>query len=65
MSAGTFRVTSGSGAGEIESSLVTSLTDETPPTITVTTPGNRAEIRFDADASADISIGFSGSLRPR
>ncbi|MEU0957160.1 RHS repeat-associated core domain-containing protein [Streptomyces niveus] len=61
VSASTFRVLSGSAAGEIESSVVTSLTDETPPTITVATPGNRAQVRFDADAGADIGIGFTGS----
>ncbi|MFI6086071.1 RHS repeat-associated core domain-containing protein [Streptomyces sp. NPDC051217] len=61
VSAGTFRVVSGSGAGEIESSVVTSLTDESPPTVTVAMPGNRAEVRFDADEGADIGIGFTAS----
>lgn len=61
VSADSFRVLSGSGAGEIESSAVTSLTDESPPTLTVATPGNRAQVLFDADAGADIGIGFTGS----
>ncbi|WP_329392110.1 RHS repeat-associated core domain-containing protein [Streptomyces sp. NBC_01716] len=60
-SADSFRVLSGTGVGEIESSVVTSLTDESPPTVSVATPGNRAQVRFDADAGADIGIGFTAS----
>ncbi|MFD3483256.1 RHS repeat-associated core domain-containing protein [Streptomyces sp. NPDC058665] len=60
-SADTFRVVSGTGAGEIETSVVTSLTDESPPTVSVATPGNRAQVRFDAGAGADIGIGFTAS----
>ncbi|MFE2601034.1 RHS repeat-associated core domain-containing protein [Streptomyces sp. NPDC059396] len=60
-SVGTFRVTAGTGAGEIETSEETSVTDETPPTVSVTTPGNQAQVIFDADAGDDISIGFTES----
>ncbi len=54
-----FRVQSG-GAGEIESSATTSATDETPPTLSVTTPGNRAQVLFDAEQGEDIGLGFTG-----
>ncbi|MEV6143643.1 polymorphic toxin-type HINT domain-containing protein [Streptomyces sp. NPDC051992] len=46
---------------EIESSEKTSVTDEAPPTVSVTTPGNRAEVLFDADQGDNISFGFTGS----
>ncbi|WP_079125462.1 RHS repeat-associated core domain-containing protein [Streptomyces lushanensis] len=60
-SAGTFKVTAGTGAGVIETSEETSVTDETPPTVSVTTPANQAQVIFDADAGDDISVGFTES----
>ncbi|MFC5802176.1 RHS repeat-associated core domain-containing protein [Streptomyces formicae] len=55
-----FRVVSG-GGGQVESSEITSVTDTTPPTVSVTTPGNLAQVLFDADAGADIGFGFTAS----
>ncbi|MFD8917445.1 RHS repeat-associated core domain-containing protein [Streptomyces sp. NPDC059569] len=60
-SAAAFRLVAGDGGGEIETSVETSVTDETPPTVSVTTPGNQAQVVFDADAGDDISIGFTES----
>ncbi|MEV7090535.1 RHS repeat-associated core domain-containing protein [Streptomyces sp. NPDC093085] len=56
-----FTVQSGAGAGEIEMSVTTSVTDPSPPTVAVTTPGNRAEVLFDADEGDDINLGFAGN----
>ncbi|MGW2055007.1 RHS repeat-associated core domain-containing protein [Streptomyces sp. NPDC001840] len=61
VTATTFRVTTAGGNGDIESSETTSVTDETPPTISVTTPGNRAQILFDVDPGDDIGFGFTNS----
>ncbi|MFE2599102.1 hypothetical protein ACFXCZ_21805 [Streptomyces sp. NPDC059396] len=52
---------SGSGDGDIDSSATTSFTDETPPVLSVTTPGNRAQVLFDADAGDDIGFAITGS----
>ncbi|MFE6978574.1 IPT/TIG domain-containing protein [Streptomyces sp. NPDC057682] len=56
----TFSMLSG-GASEFETTVTTSVTDETPPTVAVTTPGNKARVLFDGDAGQDISVGVSGS----
>ncbi|MFE4177251.1 RHS repeat-associated core domain-containing protein [Streptomyces sp. NPDC056909] len=60
-SATEFRVTRGDGGGEIESSAETSVTDETPPTVSVTTPGNQTQVVFEANAGDDINFGFTES----
>ncbi|MFD3483499.1 RHS repeat-associated core domain-containing protein [Streptomyces sp. NPDC058665] len=60
-SASSFRVESGEGEGEIETSEETTVGDETPPTVSVTTPGNRAQVVFDAEAGDDINVGFTES----
>ncbi|MFE9889078.1 RHS repeat-associated core domain-containing protein [Streptomyces scopuliridis] len=56
-----FRVTTSGTNGEIESSVTTSVTDATPPTVSILTPGNRAQVLFDADQGDDISFGFTNS----
>ncbi|MFJ9028570.1 RHS repeat-associated core domain-containing protein [Streptomyces sp. NPDC102274] len=61
VSAASFRMVAGDGGGEIETSAETSVTDETPPTVSVTTPGNQAQVVFDANAGDDINIGFTES----
>ncbi|MEU4920842.1 RHS repeat-associated core domain-containing protein [Streptomyces parvus] len=58
-SAASFQVRSAEGV--VESSEATTVTDETPPTVSVTTPGNRAEVLFDAEAGDDFTFGFTGS----
>ncbi|GGT65671.1 RHS repeat-associated core domain-containing protein [Streptomyces purpureus] len=50
-----------SAPAEFESTVVTSVTDADPPTIAVTTPGNKARILFDADQGDNISFGFTQS----
>ncbi|MFF7717534.1 RHS repeat-associated core domain-containing protein [Streptomyces sp. NPDC007988] len=60
-SSASFLVLSGNPNGDIESSEQTSVTDTSPPTVAVTTPGNRAQILFDADAGDDIGFGFTNS----
>ncbi|WP_351230143.1 RHS repeat-associated core domain-containing protein [Streptomyces sp. NPDC002133] len=60
-SATTYRVLYGTGAGQIESSETTSVTDDTPPTVSVTTPGNRAQVLFDANQGDDINFGFTNA----
>ncbi|MFF3425716.1 RHS repeat-associated core domain-containing protein [Streptomyces sp. NPDC002602] len=56
-----FRVVSSSGDGDIESSKTTSVSDPAPPTVAVTTPGNRAQVLFDANQGDDINFGFTNS----
>ena len=56
-----YRVLFGSGEGQIESSVTTSVTDATAPSVAVTTPGNRAQVLFDANQGDDIDFGFTGS----
>ncbi|MFE4366755.1 IPT/TIG domain-containing protein [Streptomyces sp. NPDC056835] len=56
-----FRVTVSGSNGEIESSVTTSVTDPTPPTASIVTPGNRAQVLFDADQGDDITFGFTNS----
>ncbi|MFJ6943304.1 RHS repeat-associated core domain-containing protein [Streptomyces wuyuanensis] len=60
-SSASFLMLSGNPNGDIESSEQTSVTDTSPPTVAVTTPGNRAQILFDADAGDDIGFGFTNS----
>ncbi|MFE4646745.1 hypothetical protein ACFRFS_38060, partial [Streptomyces sp. NPDC056730] len=48
-------------AGEIESSVTTSVTDTSPPTVSITTPGNRAQVLFDAGQGDDITFGFTNA----
>ncbi|MFJ9032886.1 RHS repeat-associated core domain-containing protein [Streptomyces sp. NPDC102274] len=50
-----------SSGGEMEMSAETSLTDETPPTLSVTKPGNMAQALFEAPAGADINVGITQS----
>ncbi|WP_405608193.1 RHS repeat-associated core domain-containing protein [Streptomyces sp. NBC_01508] len=50
-----------SADGEMEMSAETSLTDETPPTLSVTKPGNTAQALFEAPAGADINVGITDS----
>ncbi|MGW7363762.1 IPT/TIG domain-containing protein [Streptomyces sp. NPDC054841] len=59
-SSDSFRVASG-GGGKVESSEITSVTDTTPPTVSVTTPGNLAQVLFDADAGDDLGFGFTAA----
>ncbi|WP_418961257.1 IPT/TIG domain-containing protein [Streptomyces tritici] len=56
-----YRVLYGSGEGQIETSETTSVTDTTPPSVSVTTPGNKAQVLFDANQGDDIDFGFTGS----
>ncbi|MFD6424370.1 hypothetical protein [Streptomyces sp. NPDC060198] len=56
-----FVAVSGTGAGQVESSQTTSTADTTAPTVAVTTPGNWAEVHFEAEAGEDLDFGFSGS----
>ncbi|GAA1170769.1 hypothetical protein GCM10009654_29950 [Streptomyces hebeiensis] len=56
-----FQVRAGTGDGVIETSEETSVTDETPPTVSVTTPGNQAQVLFEADAGDDLTFGFTES----
>ncbi|MEW1722060.1 RHS repeat-associated core domain-containing protein [Streptomyces sp. NPDC093109] len=37
------------------------MTDESPPTVSVTTPGNQAQVVFDANAGDEIDMGFTES----
>ncbi|WOX21439.1 RHS repeat-associated core domain-containing protein [Streptomyces solicathayae] len=60
-SATTYQVRYGTGEGQIESSETTSVTDTTPPTLAVTTPGNRAQVLFDADKGEDIDFAITNS----
>ncbi|WP_187280382.1 RHS repeat-associated core domain-containing protein [Streptomyces sp. IB2014 016-6] len=60
-SATSYRVVYGDGGGEIETSEETTVGDETPPTVSVTTPGNQAQVLFNAFAGDDINIGITGS----
>ncbi|MGK5500844.1 IPT/TIG domain-containing protein [Streptomyces sp. URMC 125] len=59
-SAARFDVQGGSGEGVFETTAETSVTDDSPPTVSVTTPGNRARILFDAEQGDDIGFGFTG-----
>nr|WSS66327.1 polymorphic toxin-type HINT domain-containing protein [Streptomyces sp. NBC_01177] len=59
-SAAAFRVLLG-GASEFETTVTTSVTDDAPPTIAVTTPGNKAKVLFDADQGDDVSFGLTQS----
>ncbi|MER7999350.1 hypothetical protein [Streptomyces sp. NPDC095613] len=56
--------TAGIADGVIETSEETSVTDETPPTVSVTTSGNQAQVLFEADAGDDLSFGFTESTFP-
>ncbi|MCL7377079.1 RHS repeat-associated core domain-containing protein [Streptomyces sp. 35G-GA-8] len=56
-----FRVTTSGSSGEIESTVTTSVSDATPPTASITTPGNRAQVLFDADPGDDINFGFTNA----
>ncbi|WP_406730103.1 RHS repeat-associated core domain-containing protein [Streptomyces sp. NBC_01794] len=55
-----FQVTPAPG-GQLESSEITSVADDTPPRVSVTTVGNFAEVRFEADQNEDINFGFTQS----
>ncbi|WUW19284.1 polymorphic toxin-type HINT domain-containing protein [Streptomyces sp. NBC_01463] len=59
-SSATFAMLSG-GTSEFETTVTTSVSDEAPPTVAVTTPGNKARVLFDGDAGQDISFGLSRS----
>ncbi|MFD3519912.1 RHS repeat-associated core domain-containing protein [Streptomyces sp. NPDC058653] len=48
-----------SATGEMEMSVESSLNDETPPTLSVTTPGNMAETTFEAAAGTDLNVGIT------
>ncbi|WP_171908294.1 restriction endonuclease fold toxin [Streptomyces niveus] len=48
-----------SAVGELEMSVESSLNDETPPTLSVTTPGNMAEVTFEAPAGTDLNVGIT------
>lgn len=56
-----FTVTPGSDDGTFEMSVQTSVTDETPPTVAVTTPNKQAQVLFDAEQGDDIGFGVSAS----
>ncbi|MFJ6181133.1 IPT/TIG domain-containing protein [Streptomyces sp. NPDC092295] len=56
-----FRVTTSGSNGEIESSVTTSVTDSSPPTVSIATPGNRAQVFFDGDQGDDITFGFTNA----
>ncbi|MBT2525585.1 IPT/TIG domain-containing protein [Streptomyces sp. ISL-99] len=51
----------GNGEGKVESSESTDVTDGTPPTVAVLTPGNFAEVSFEAEAGDHLNFGFSAS----
>ncbi|MFJ6438288.1 RHS repeat-associated core domain-containing protein [Streptomyces sp. NPDC091416] len=59
--AATFLITAGSDDGTFETTATTSVTDDTPPTVAVTTPGRRAQVLFDAEQGDDIGFGISAS----
>ncbi|MEU9744287.1 RHS repeat-associated core domain-containing protein [Streptomyces niveus] len=48
-----------SATGEMEMSVESSLNDESPPTLSVTTPGNMAEVTFEAPAGTDLNVGIT------
>ena len=50
-----------SGESAFETTVLTSVTDGTPPTVAVTTPGNRAKVLFDAERGSDVSFGVTAS----
>ncbi|MFI6697851.1 IPT/TIG domain-containing protein [Streptomyces sp. NPDC050509] len=56
-----FIMMSGSGNGELETSVTVSVTDDSPSTVAVTTPGNWAEVLFDADEGDDANFAFTDS----
>ncbi|MFW3477167.1 RHS repeat-associated core domain-containing protein [Streptomyces microflavus] len=56
-----FTVTPGSDDGTFEMTVQTSVTDETPPTVAVTTPNKQAQVLFDAEQGDDIGFGVSAS----
>ncbi|WLQ45627.1 RHS repeat-associated core domain-containing protein (plasmid) [Streptomyces laculatispora] len=56
-----FVLTAGSEDGTFETTVRTSITDTSPPTVAVTTSGRRAQVLFDAERSDDIGFGLSAS----
>ncbi|MFJ7195342.1 MULTISPECIES: RHS repeat-associated core domain-containing protein [unclassified Streptomyces] len=56
-----FEITAGSDDGTFETTVRTSVTDDNPPTVAVTTPGRRAQVLFDAEQGDDIGFGFTAS----
>ncbi|MFJ1551776.1 RHS repeat-associated core domain-containing protein [Streptomyces sp. NPDC088246] len=56
-----FTMTAGSDDGTFETTVRTSVTDDNPPTVAVTTPGRRAQVLFDAEQGDDIGFGISAS----
>ncbi|MFJ2640412.1 RHS repeat-associated core domain-containing protein [Streptomyces sp. NPDC087511] len=56
-----FKITAGSDDGTFETTVRTSVTDDNPPTVAVTTPGRRAQVLFDAEQGDDIGFGVTES----
>ncbi|MFB7215581.1 polymorphic toxin-type HINT domain-containing protein [Streptomyces sp. NPDC056255] len=56
-----FTMTAGSDDGTFETTVRTSVTDDNPPAVAITTPGKRAQVLFDAERGDDIGFAVTAS----
>ncbi|MFD9601968.1 RHS repeat-associated core domain-containing protein [Streptomyces sp. NPDC059970] len=56
-----FNITAGSDDGTFETTVRTSVTDDNPPAVAITTPGKRAQVLFDAERGDDIGFAVTAS----